>query len=129
MRSFMANGVVWALIGAGVLWTLGLLYFDRQIRRDPGRFGLIGKQANAAGPRSAALVCGLLTLLLVLIATRENFGWPEVATIVLACGALARWVIASIGLRRRRARRGGKTRRKPEKWRSLRPSFLRREDD
>jgi hypothetical protein len=117
--SIPASAVAWALIGSGLLWTVWLLYFDRLIRRDPGRFGLIGAEALAAGPRAAALVCGLLTLLLTLFALRTKVGWPEIITMVAACVLLVRWLVASFRLSRRSAQRSEGQRRKPEHWRPL----------
>jgi hypothetical protein len=118
-NSLTAAAVVWALIGSGALWTIGLLYFDLMIRRDAGRFGLIGAEALAAGPRSAALVCGLLTVLLTLFAVRGRVGWPEVLTMIAACVFLVRWLVASIRLSRRSRQRPEGRSRKPEHWRPL----------
>ncbi len=120
LRNTLSGSLVfWALIASGGLWTVGLLYFDFAIRRDAGRFGLIGAEALAAGPRAAALVCGLLTLLLTLFAVHEKFGWPEIVTMIAAAFFLVRWLVASIRLSRRsRERREGRTR-KPDNWRPL----------
>jgi hypothetical protein len=111
----------WAPIAVGALWTIGLLYYDRVIRRDPGRFGLIGAVARAAGPRSAALVCGLLTLLLLQVTLRGKFGWPELITGVLSILFLLRWLVATLRMIRSSSRRSQGMRRKPERWRPLRP--------
>jgi hypothetical protein len=110
----------WAPIAVGSLWTIGLLYSDTVIRRDPGRFGLIGEVARAAGPRSAALVCGLLTLLLLQVSLRGKFGWPELLTGVLAILFLLRWLVATLRMIRTSSRRSQGMRRKPERWRPLR---------
>jgi hypothetical protein len=96
------------------------VYFDFVIRRDPGRFGLIGEGAQRAGPRSAAVVCALLTLLLFQVYVREVVGWTEVATGVLALFFLVRWLAASLRVMRQASARTKGMRRKPERWRSLR---------
>src|SRR5438132_11864186 len=93
------------LISAGVLWTGGLLWFDWVIRRDPGRYGLIGDDARAAGPRAAAVICALLTLLLGLFLVRSRIGVPEIVTIAAAGAALTRWLVATVRLLRRTGRR------------------------